>query len=495
MNVDWVGRSRALQLRVRNFVAGRYVGETGEAIEKYSPRDGRLLCRFGGGEQREVEEAVAVARGAFDDGRWSGLPMSQRKDALHKLAALMESHAEELALLESLDVGKPISDVLRFDVPAAVGIVRFNAEAADKVFGKVFGSDQTSLTYQLRRPVGVVAAIVGWNFPLVLAAIKLGPALAAGNTLVLKPSELTSLSAARVAELAVEAGVPPGVFNVIHGKGAVGGTLARHADVDLITFTGSTQTGKKLLVASGESNMKRLILECGGKAPSIVFDDSPDLEAVADAVAARAFWNQGEVCTASSRVLVHERIKDKFLPLLVERAAALAPTDPLNPESRFGALVSAEHQQKVLRYIECGRREGAKAIYESHASAPFEAGFYVAPVVFDAVKSSHTIAREEIFGPVVSVMSFRDEAEAVHIANSTIYGLSAIVWTRDMGRAHRMAQQVKAGWIVVNAVGKPVGHSDSAVSMGGLKESGIGVEGGIEGIEAYTSQTAVQYFV
>jgi acyl-CoA reductase-like NAD-dependent aldehyde dehydrogenase len=495
MNVDWIGKSRDLKLRVRNFVAGRYTEERGEAIEKYSPRDGSLLCQFGAGEEHEVEEVVAVAKEAFDDGRWSKLPMSQRKDALYKLASLMEAHAEELALLECLDVGKPISDVLRFDVPASISIVRFNAEAVDKVFGKVFGSDQTSLTYQLRRPMGVVAAIIGWNFPLVLAATKLGPALAAGNTVVLKPSELTSLSAARVAELAVEAGIPSGVFNVIHGRGAIGAALARHAGVDLMTFTGSTQTGKKLLVASGESNMKRLILECGGKASSIVFDDGPDLEAVADAVAARAFWNQGEVCTASSRVLVHGRIKDKFLPLLIARAASLAPMDPLNPASKFGALVSAEHQQKVLRYIERGRQEGAEAIYESRATAPFEKGFYVAPVVFDAVKTTHAIAREEIFGPVVSVMSFCDEAEAIGIANSTIYGLSAIVWTQDMGRAHRMAQQVKAGWIVVNASGKPVGHSGSAISMGGLKESGIGVEGGIEGIEAYTSQTAVQYFV
>ena len=495
MNVDWIGRSRALKLRVRNFVAGRYEEQSGEAVEKYSPRDGSLLCRFGAGEKNEVEKIVAVAREAFEDGRWSKMPTSQRKDALYRLALLMEAHAEELALLESLDVGKPISDALSFDVPASISIVRFNAEAADKVFGKVFGADQTSLAYQLRRPIGVVAAIIGWNFPLVLAATKLGPAMAAGNTLVLKPSELTSLSAARVAELAVEAGVPPGVFNVIHGRGAVGADLARHADVDLMTFTGSTQTGKKLLIASGESNMKRLILECGGKAPSIVFDDSPDLEAVADAVAARAFWNQGEVCTASSRVLVHERVKDKFLPMLVARAMSLAPTDPLNPASKFGALVSAEHQKKVLSYIERGRQEGAVAIYESRATAPLEQGFYVAPVVFDAVKVTHTIAREEIFGPVVSVMSFRDEPEAIRIANSTIYGLSAIVWTQDMGRAHRMAQQLKAGWIVVNASGKPVGHSSGAISMGGLKESGIGVEGGIEGIEAYTSQTAVQYFV
>jgi acyl-CoA reductase-like NAD-dependent aldehyde dehydrogenase len=443
-----------------------------------------------------MEEAVSTARRAFDDGRWSKLPTQRRKDVLHKLASLIEAHKEELALLECLDVGKPISDALGFDVPAAAALIRFNAEAADKFYGKVYGVDQSSLSYQLRRPVGVVAGIVGWNFPLLLATGKIGPALATGNSLVLKPSELTSFSAGRVAELAMDAGVPEGVFNVIHGGGGVGASLAHHSGVDLVTFTGSTHTGKSLLIAAGQSNMKRLILECGGKAPNIVFDDSPNLEAVADAVVTRAFYNQGEVCSASSRLLIQESIKDEFLPILIRKASALSPGDPLRADTKFGAVVSQGHKKKILVYIDSGEREGARRVYQSDASVPHEGGYYIPPVIFDRVSPGQTIAQEEIFGPVLSVISFRDEEEAIQIANSTIYGLSAILWTKDLGRAHRVTQGIKAGLIVVNAIDKPAGGPGKGVmSVGGHKESGAGVEGGLEGLEEYTSRTTVQFFV
>jgi acyl-CoA reductase-like NAD-dependent aldehyde dehydrogenase len=497
MSIDWIGRSQELRLRIRNFVDGRWQTKDGTgALEKYAPRDGRLLYRFSASDERDVDDAVAAARRAFVDGRWSQLSVQHRKDALHRLATLVEQNRDELALLECLDVGKPISDALRIDVPMAAGIIRFNAEAADKSYGNVLGADRSSLSYELRRPRGVVAGIVGWNFPLVLAATKAGPALATGNSLVLKPSEFTSLSAARLAELAAEAGIPEGVFNVIHGAGAIGAALALHRDVDLITFTGSTATGKQLLIASGRSNMKRVILECGGKAPNIVFDDSPDLEAVAEAVVARAFWNQGQVCTASSRLLVQENIKADLLPLIVSRAAALAPGDPLQVDTRFGAVVSREHRQKVLGYIENGEREGARLVYRCDSPVPFESGSYVSPVIFDAVSAGQRIAQEEIFGPVLSVISFRDEAEAIRIANGTIYGLSAILWTKDMGRAHRVSQGIHAGWVIVNATGKPTGGLGPGVnSSGGHKESGVGVEGGIEGLQEYTSQTSVQLFV
>ena len=295
LNIDWVARAEALTPRVQNFVNGRWTGEPGgKVLDKYGPRDGRLLCRFGAGRVQEADEAVAIARKAFEDGRWSRITTDRRKAVLYKLASLIKKHAEELALLESLDVGKPITGALGFDVPAAVATLRYSAEAADKLYGKVYGADQSSLSYELRRPMGIVAGIIGWNFPLLLAATKIGPALATGNCLILKPSELTSLSAARVAELAMEAGVPEGVFNVIHGAGTIGAALALHQDVDVVTFTGSSQTGKQLLVASGQSNMKRLILECGGKAPNIIFDDSPDLESIADAIVHRMFWNQGQ---------------------------------------------------------------------------------------------------------------------------------------------------------------------------------------------------------
>jgi acyl-CoA reductase-like NAD-dependent aldehyde dehydrogenase len=495
MSIDWVSRSRELTLGVRNFIGGRWQSqERGDSIRKYGPRDGALLYGFRSGDGRDVEEAVQTARRAFDDGRWSKLPLQRRKDALYKLAALIEQHREELALFECLDVGKPIADALNIDVPMAVAAIKYSSEAADKLYGKVFGVDRSSLSYELRRPMGVVAGIVGWNFPLVLATSKIGPALATGNSLVLKPSELTSLSAARVAELAVEAGVPEGVLNVIHGDGAIGGALALHNDVDLVTFTGSSQTGKRLLIAAGESNMKRLILECGGKAPNIVFDDSPKLESIADALVWRMFWNQGQVCTASSRLLVQEGVKDELLPIIIKKCAALGMGDPLSAQTKFAAVVSQGHQDKVRSYIESGRKEGARTAYHSDAKSPYEGGFYVPPVIFDQVSPRQRIAQEEIFGPVVSVIGFRDEEEAIKIANSTIYGLSAILWTRDMGRAHRMTQRIDAGWIVVNATGEPVGGAEG-ITTGGHKQSGIGVEGGVEGLEAFMSKTAVQYFV
>jgi acyl-CoA reductase-like NAD-dependent aldehyde dehydrogenase len=442
---------------------------------------------------RDVHEAVTVTRRAFDDGRWSKLATARRKEVLFRLAELITQNREELALLESLDVGKPIRDAYEYDVPAAVAAIKESAEGADKLYGKVYGCDQSSLSYELRRPIGVVAGIVGWNFPLLLAASKIGPALATGNCLILKPSEWTSFSAARVAELAVEAGVPEGVLNVIHGDGDIGAAIALHPDIDLVSFTGSTRTGKKLLIAAGQSNMKRLILECGGKAPNIVFDDSPDLEALADVIVHGMFWNQGEVCTASSRVLVHEPIREHLLPILIRKASSVKVGDPLDPQTKFGAVVSREHRQKVLDYIDSGINEGALLAYRSDSTAPFEGGFYVSPVIFDQVTSAHKIAQEEIFGPVVPVISFRDEEEAIRIANSTIYGLSAVLWTRDLGRAHRVAQGISAGWVVVNATGKPAGGA-TGIPVGGHKQSGLGTEGGLDGMEAYVLKTAVQHF-
>lgn len=497
MSIDWIARSRGLTLRVRNFIDGRWHSDDhGQTVEKYAPRDGKLLCRFGATQAEAVDEAVTSARHAFEDGRWSKLPSERRKDILQKLAALIDRHREELALLECVDVGKPISDAMSIDVPTASGIIKFNAEAVDKFYGKVFGVNPSNLSYELRRPFGVVVGIIGWNFPLVLAAQKIGPVLAAGNSLVLKPSELTSFSAARVAELAIEAGVPEGVFNVVHGNAGIGDALARHHDVDVVTFTGSSRTGKQMLIASGQSNMKRLVLECGGKAPNIVFDDSPDLGSVASAIVARAFWNQGQVCTASSRLLIQDSIKGELLPLVIEKVAALALGDPLRLETRFGALVSEGHKLKVLGYIEGGEKEGARLVHRGDSRPPFEGGFYVPPVIFDDVSPGQKIAQEEIFGPVLSVISFRDEDEAIRIANGTIYGLSAILWTKDIGRAHRMAYAIKSGSVVVNATDNPAaGLGKGILSIGGHKESGIGTEGGIEGIEAYTSQTAVQIFV
>lgn len=497
MSIDWVRRAREVNPRICNFVDGRWMSDgSGESIRKYSPRDGGLLYEFRGSCAEEINDAVGAARRAFEDGRWSGLSAQARKDALLRLASSIEQHREELALRECLDVGKPITDALTFDVATAAVTLRYNAEAIEKQHGKVYAVDKASLCYQLRTPIGVVAALVGWNFPLLLAVQKIGSALATGNTLVIKPSELTSLSLARVAELAVQAGVPEGVLNVVHGDAVAGETLARHPDVDLLTFTGSTRTGKRLLIASGESNMKRLILECGGKAPNIVFEDCPPLPAVAESVVARAFWNQGAVCSASSRLLVQESIKEDLLKQVALKAAELTPGDPLKSETTFGALVSNAHKQKVLGYIAGGQREGARMLQQSDCTPPFAGGFYVPPTIFDQVGMHHRLAQEEIFGPVLSVLSFRDEEEAIRIANSTIYGLTAIAWTKDLGRAHRLTHNIRVGSIIVNTTDRPgTGPGEGVVSSGGHKESGIGVEGGLEGLESYMSQTAVQFFV
>lgn len=494
---DWIARAQALRLNVRSFVDGREVNaDGGVSVQKHGPRDGALLYEFGSGTPREVDAAVGAARRAFSDGRWSRLPPQRRSEVLFRLAELLLQRSDEFALLESLDTGKPIRDALSFDVAHAAAALRFCAAAGTNLSSKVYGVELTSLSYQARRPMGVVAAIVGWNFPLVLAMEKIAPALAAGNTLILKPSELTSLSAVRLAGLAVEAGVPPGVLNVVLGAGEVGAALAQHGDIDMITFTGSSHTGKRLLVAAGESNMKRLLLECGGKAPNIVFADAPDLQAVADAIVARAYWNQGQVCTASSRLLVHESLKEELLAMVIQRAAALRPGDPLRAETTFGAVVSRAHREKILRYIASGARQGATPIFSSGAPDPLVGGFYVAPVIFADVAPDHTIAQEEIFGPVLSTLTFRDDEEAVRIANGTIYGLSAILWTRDLARAHRVSQSIDAGWIIVNATARPSGGpGPGVVSIGGHKQSGIGVEGGIDGLRAYTRESAVQIFV
>jgi acyl-CoA reductase-like NAD-dependent aldehyde dehydrogenase len=496
MSIDWIARAQQITPNVRNLIEGRWCEVSGERLEKLAPRNGRILATYGAGNAADVDVAVMSARRAFDDGRWSSMPPTHRHDVLLRLAELMRACREELALLECLDVGKPISEALAFDVSAAADLIQHSAEMAPHVYGRVYSASSSNLSYELLRPVGVAAGIVGWNFPLLLAAKKIAPALATGNSIILKPSEFTSLSAARLAELALDAGLPPGVVNVVHGGAVVGNALALHRDVDLIAFTGSTATGKRLLIASGESNMKRLVLECGGKAPNIVFEDCPHLEAVADAVVARAFWNQGEVCTASSRLLVQASVKDDLLRMVLGRLSALVPGDPLNPQTKFGALVSAIHERKVREYVSQGEDEGARLLFRSEAAPPVSGGFYVSPVVFDSVCPTYRIAQQEIFGPVLSVISFRDEAEAIQIANGTMYGLSAIVWTRDLARAHRMLTGIHAGWVTVFGTERPgPGPVPGVMSIGGQKQSGLGLEGGIEGLRAFMTNTAAQVFV
>lgn len=491
----WLRKAQRVDLEIRDFIDGRWHEVPDREVKKYSPRDGQLLCEYGDGGSRQVDIAVSGARRAFQDGRWSKMPVQQRKEVLCRLAALLEEHRHEFALRECLDVGKPITDALQFDVPAAAACIRFNAEAADKCYGKVYATDFTSLSYQLRRPVGVVAGVIGWNFPLYQAAQKIGPVLATGNTLILKPSELTAFSAARLAHLSLEAGVPEGVLNVVHGAASVGSALAQHSDVDCITFTGSTRTGKQILISSGSSNMKRPILECGGKAPNIVFNDCPDLSAAAEAIVASAYWNQGQVCVASSRLLVQDDVKGELLAAVIRKTESLLMGDPLDPRTRYGALISAGHRNKVSGYIERATQDGARMAFRSPAPVPIEGGFYVPPTIFDDVTPQQALAQDEIFGPVLAVLTFRDEAEAIAIANGTMYGLSTILWTSDPGRAHRLSQALDFGWIVVNTTGRPQGGpAEGVMSVGGQKQSGLGLEGGVEGLEAYLKSSTVQIF-
>ena len=477
---------------VRNFIGGRQEHCLGKTpIEKRSPRDGRLLYSFKEGDGSEVDRAVESARAAFDDGRWRNLPQMQRKAVLIKLADLIEEHTQTFALYESLDVGKPIQNALGDDVPSAARELRECVEGADKLLA-ASGADGAHFVYQVRKPVGVVAAIIGWNFPLCLAVSKVGPVLATGSSLVLKPSEFTALSANLLAALAVEAGVPAGVFNVVNGVGGiVGAALAKHMGVDLLSFVGSSATGKQLMKYAGDSNMKRLILECGGKSPFLVFDDcSEDLDALAENIVETAFPNQGALCVAGTRLLIHASLKNALVPKIIELTRAIKPQDPLESDTRFGALINEAHLNKVLSYIDSGREEGAELIYGGNQILKETGGYYLEPAIFDRVKLEHKIAQEEIFGPVLSIFTFSDEDEAIQLANSTCFGLCAYVATENLGRAQRLGQRLSAGSIIVFGTSTPSGDGVN-IGAEGQRESGFGFEGGQQGLLAYTVASTV----
>lgn len=491
----WAARALKVPRHTRALIDGRFRSMTGdEHFTKHSPIDGAPLAEFAVGTAEDVDLAVASARAAFEDGRWSGLAVSARKAALMKLADLIAAHAEELAVLDVLDVGKPIRDAINIDLALSLGVLRYCAEASDKVFGTVTPADARTLAMTVRAPRGVVGGIIGWNFPLVLAIQKLAPALATGNTLVLKPSELSSFSALRLGELALEAGIPPGVFNVLPGLGrTVGAALSNHPDVDLLTFTGSSATGKRIMQAAGASNMKRLLLECGGKSANIVCEDCPDLDDVADGVMARMFWNQGQVCTAGTRLIVAEPVRQALVERIVARASRVQAGDPLDGATTFGALVSGPQMDKVLNYIRAGSEQGASLVLGGRRVREESGGFYVEPTVFENVRTDMTIAREEIFGPVLGVMSFHSIDEAIALANATTYGLSATVWTQSAAVTQKMIHGLRAGEIAINTVGKPTaGAMFGSLPLEPHKQSGVGVESGIEGLQTYTALKAVQ---
>ena len=482
---DWEQRAAALQIQGQAFVAGQYQGAaSGETFECVSPIDGRVLAQVASCDQADADQAVANARAVFDSGVWSRQAPAKRKRVMQRFANLLDQHCEELALLETLDMGKPIGDSTTVDIPGAANSIRWSAEAIDKVYDEVAPTAHDELGLITREPIGVVAAIVPWNFPLLMASWKLGPALATGNSVILKPSEKSPLTAIRIAALALEAGIPAGVLNVLPGYGhTVGKALALHMDVDTIVFTGSTRVAKQLMIYAGESNMKRVWLEAGGKSPNVVFADAPDLDAAAEAAASAIAFNQGEVCTAGSRLLVEASIKDAF----VEKVAAAlkaswAPGHPLDPNTAVGALVDTTQIETVLRYIEAGREDGAKLVMGGNRVMEETGGLFVEPTIFADVKNSMRIAREEIFGPVLSVISFNDFDEAMSIANDTIYGLAAAVWTADLSKAHRAALALRAGSVWVNQYD----GGDMTAPFGGFKQSGNGRDKSLHAFDKYT---------
>jgi len=431
---------------------------------------------------------VGVGR-AFDDGRWARRAPAERKKVLLRFADALEANLDELATLDALEAGKPITDCRDVDLPDAVRTVRWYAEAIDKIFDAVAPTGPEALGLIVREPIGVVGAVVPWNFPLLMATWKVAPALAAGNSVILKPSRLTSLSAIRLAELASEAGLPDGVLNVVPGSGGTAGqALGRHMDVDMVTFTGSTDVGRQFLTYAAESNLKEITLECGGKSPQVVLAEPPDLDLVAEQVLFAALVNQGENCSCGSRLIVHRSVQEPLLERLVARLPEWPVGDPMDDATRVGPMIERPHLDKVMGYIAKGRAEGATVLAGGGRILEESGGYFVAPTIFGDVANSMSIAREEIFGPVLSTIPFDTEAEGVRLANETSYGLAASVYTRDLDTAFRVARALRAGVVGVNAYSE----GDITTPFGGYKESGFGGrDKGLEALEQYTEKKTI----
>ena len=486
----WTDLARDLHPRGQAFIDGEYTNaQSGETFDCISPIDGSTLVQVAACDTADVDRAVKGARRVFDSGEWSRMAPKKRKRVLIRFAELIEAHGDEIALLETLDMGKPIREARNSDIPLAAECIAWFGEACDKVYDEVAPVDsRAAVSMILREPLGVVGAVVPWNFPLLMASWKLGPALAAGNSVLLKPAEQSPLSAIRIGELAVEAGLPAGTLQIVPGLGeAAGQAIGRHMDVDMIAFTGSTEVGKFFLCYSGESNMKRVSLECGGKTPHIVLPDCKDLDAAAKAAAFGIFYNQGEVCNAGSRLLVHRDVKDDLLERIGKVADRLQPGDPLHPKTRMGAMVDRTQMERVLGYIDSGQSDGANLVRGGSRVKDESGGFYIEPTIFDGVRNDMKIAQEEIFGPVLSTISFDTTEEALQIANDTIYGLAAGLWTNDLTTAHRAARELRAGVVWINCFD----HGDITSPFGGFKQSGFGRDKSLHALDKYTDLKTV----
>jgi 4-(gamma-glutamylamino)butanal dehydrogenase len=469
---DFHAAAAALKFETRAFINGKYVkSQSGKTFETVNPATGNAFATVSECDKADVDLAVASARKAFESGSWSRRAPRERKKTLLKFADLIEKNLTELAITETLDCGKPINDASNVDLPDTIETLRWHAEAIDKIYDQVAPTPHDVVSMIVREPTGVVGAVLPWNFPIFTAMWKIAPALAGGNSMVIKPAEQTPLTAIRLAELASEAGIPDGVVNVVPGFGETAGqAIGRHMDVNCVSFTGSGEIGKLFLRYSGESNMKRIVLECGGKSPAIVMGDVSDFQPVVEQIAAGILFCQGENCSAGSRLVVHNSVKDKLLDQLKPVFRAWTVGDPLKSDTRIGALIEEQHLKKVMSYIDVGKSEGAKVALGGSQVMKESGGYFFEPTIFDGVKNSMRIAREEIFGPVLSVISFSDEEEALRIANDTNYGLAASLYTNNLNTAHKVARAIRAGTVSVNCYSE----GDFGVPFGGYKESGFG---------------------
>ncbi len=462
-HAEYQAIAQDLNLPCNAFIDGKFqAARSRKTFASINPATGKAITKIAACDGKDVDLAVKKAREAFDDGRWSKIHPSERKELLIRLAKLMKRNSHELAVMESIDSGKPVRDCETIDLPETINCLIWHAEAVDKIYDQSAPVGDDAMAIVVREPVGVVGCVLPWNFPMLMVAWKIAPALAAGNTVVLKPAEQTSLTALRIAELALEAGLPRGVLNVVPGMGPdVGEPMGRHPGIDMLSFTGSTETGRRFLHYSAESNLKKIVLECGGKNPAIVLEDAEDLDLVAEHVVNGAFWNMGENCSASSRLIVHEAVKDKLMKRIIARTRSWKTGNPLDPRHHLGALVDKEHFKKVSGYLRKGKViVGGKT----------EQGCYVMPTIIDGVKPADKLAQEEVFGPVLAVITVRSTDEAIAIANRTDYGLAASVFSANGKQALRAAREIKAGTVTINCFGE----GDITTPFGGYKQSGFG---------------------